>query len=603
MRSPRLFWKLFIAFTVTTLLVLVLLIALITQVHGRFAVKEQQAHLEVLARLVIREVQPRLELSQRKELRDVLSRWDEMTGARMTVILPDGEVIADSRRDVAAMYTHAGRPEIMEALAGHIGHARRYSTSTRMRMLYVAQPLEGPAGLAAVVRLALPDQTLQAMERSLRWQVFLAAAFMVVLAGLVSAGLSRQLRRPLEAMRRVADHLADGSAGTVDWPSPGTREVAALAEALRRMSGRLHDKISDVEELLAEQRAVFSSMVDGVLLVDRAERVVDLNRAAATWFGCQADLVRGREVLEVVRHPRLEELVKRTLAGPGPVEGDLLLHGPRELSLQVHGASVRDGTGRVAAVLVLTDVTRLREVEKAHRDFVANASHELKTPVTSIKGFAETLTGDDIDPIHTKRFAGILARQADQLSALIEDLLELTRLEHQDERAPLERERAVVSSIVRAAVETCSLEAHEKNITLSVRCPEDLSASVHVSSVQRALTNLIDNAIKYSPAQTTVTVEAMAEREQLVLRVSDQGPGIAPEHQARIFERFYRVDKSRSRKLGGTGLGLSIVRHAAQAHGGTVIVQSTLGQGSTFLLRIPLAGKNETSKDHDVTPL
>ena len=315
---------------------------------------------------------------------------------------------------------------------------------------------------------------------------------------------------------------------------------------------------------------------------------MDINRAAAGWLGCDPAVVRGRDMVEVVRNPRLQELVQKTLAGQGPVEGDLLLQGKREMHVQVHGAAVRQGTGRVAAVLALTDVSRLREMEKAHRDFVANASHELKTPVTTIKGFSENLAHDELEPAQMKKFAGIVARQADHLTALIEDLLELTRLEHQREKGTAEYESVGVPALIGAAIETCQAEAREKDIAITTSCPDGLRATLQVSLLQRAVTNLLDNAIKYSSPRTAVTVAAREEDGRLVIEVRDQGPGIAPEHHPRIFDRFYRVDKSRSRKLGGTGRGLSIVRHAAEAHGGTVGVTSAPGQGSTFTLRVPM---------------
>lgn len=584
--KPRLFWKLFGALFALSLVVLVSLAALIAYGHERFVVQEQQQHLEIMARLAADEVAPVLSPGQETNLHITVARLDQRSGARVTVIRGDGTVLADSRREAAALESHADRPEVSQARAGDIGHARRYSTSTGMRMLYVAAPM---ADQGTVIRLALPDQALQSLVEALHRRVAQLVLVLLGVALVMAAWLSRQLSRPLLAMRQVACDLAEGRTGTVDWPQPDTRETAELAEALRRMSHRLREKIADVEQLLVEQKAVYASMVDGVLLVDRAGRVVELNRAAAQWFGCDPTAVRGRDILEVARHPRLDELVRRTLASPGPVEGDLVWHGPRDIHLQVHGAPVQPGPGRVAAVLVLTDVTRLRDMEKAHRDFVANASHELRTPVTAIKGFAENLAGDDLGPEQVKKFAGIVARQSDHLTTLIEDLLELTRLEHQREDGVLERENIAVSSVLWAAVETCALEAQEKGMAISVKCAEELMADINVPLIQRAVTNLVDNAIKYSPPHTAIEVSGALAPEGITLSVRDHGPGIAAEHRERIFERFYRVDKSRSRKLGGTGLGLSIVRHAADMHGGTVSVQSVVGEGSVFTLVLPPA--------------
>lgn len=410
---------------------------------------------------------------------------------------------------------------------------------------------------------------------------------LVLLATGASVLLARYLARPLDQMRRAAQAQAAGEEH-VEWPAPTTREMLALSNAVQTMALNLQDKIRTIENLLSEQRTIFDSMAEGVLVVDARERLLDLNRAAIQIFSIDPQNARGRDVLEVIRNARLAELVRRTLRdSDGVVEGDVTLFSGRERHLQVHGSVLRTGARVKGALLVLTDVTRLRQLETLQREFVANASHELKTPVTSIKGFAETLVAEDMDPDQARRFIRIIARQAEQLGSLIDDLLELTRLEYEDERAPLERSPLSVHELVEGALELCTAEANQKNITLSGDAEASLQVSGHPVLLQRALINLVDNAIKYSPPNTTVRVSAELEDSTICLHVRDQGPGIAPEHRERIFERFYRVDKSRSRKLGGTGLGLSIVKHVIEAHGGKVGLASALGQGSTFTIRLP----------------
>ncbi len=410
---------------------------------------------------------------------------------------------------------------------------------------------------------------------------------LVVLATLAAALLARYLARPLDQMRRAALAQAAGE-DSVAWPHPTTREMRALSNAVQTMALNLQEKIRVNEGLLAEQRAIFESMAEGVLVVDPGEKLVDVNRAALQMLGVRSGEARGRDMLEVIRNARLADLMRRTLAGrEAVVEGDVTLLAGRERHLQVHGSVLRAGPRIKGALLVLTDVTRLRQLETLQREFVANASHELKTPVTSIKGFAETLAGEEVDAEHARRFTRIIARQAEQLGTLVDDLLELTRLEYDGERTPLERRAVEVAPLLDGAMEQCAAEANQKDIRIRAACPPGLRADLHPVLFQRAVANLVDNAVKYSPGHSAVELAAEAVGTDLLVRVSDQGPGIAPEHQERIFERFYRVDKSRSRKLGGTGLGLSIVRHVAHAHGGAVTVESEPGRGSTFRLRVP----------------
>ena len=258
--------------------------------------------------------------------------------------------------------------------------------------------------------------------------------------------------------------------------------------------------------------------------------------------------------------------------------------------LQAHGTILRDPDQRgIGALIVLNDVTRLQRLENLRRDFVANVSHELKTPITSIKGFVETLQdGAWSNEKDAKEFLAIIAKHVDRLTSIIEDLLSLSRIEQEADSGSMAREMARLRDVLSAAVQLCQAKAAEKGIHLDIRCDSALSATVNALLLEQALVNLLDNAIKYSPVRSVVEVAAGVEHDHLLLSVRDQGRGIEAEHLPRLFERFYRVDKARSRQMGGTGLGLAIVKHIAQAHGGTVTVESAPGKGSLFTIRIPL---------------
>jgi two-component system phosphate regulon sensor histidine kinase PhoR len=331
------------------------------------------------------------------------------------------------------------------------------------------------------------------------------------------------------------------------------------------------------------------SMVEGVLAVDSNHRILNMNPAAARIFGINVTAARDRDLLEVVRNTDLRNFIAEALGSPETVEGDIVIYDPGERFLRAHGSPLRDGQGRIiGAVIVLDDVSALRRLENVRKDFVANVSHELKTPITSIKGFVETLQGGAMkNPAEAERFLEIIARQADRLHAIIEDLLNLSRIERDAEAGDIALENARLKPVLQAAIQVCEVQAVAKEIRLELECDPALMVPISPPLLEQALVNLIDNAVKYSPNGSAVRVGARQTGDETLLEVQDWGAGIEEKHQARLFERFYRVDKARSRKLGGTGLGLAIVKHIAQAHGGQATVQSEVGRGSTFTLHLP----------------
>ncbi|HDS84795.1 MAG TPA: PAS domain S-box protein, partial [Phycisphaerales bacterium] len=303
----------------------------------------------------------------------------------------------------------------------------------------------------------------------------------------------------------------------------------------------------------------------------------------------------------VVRNTELQHFIRRALDSAVSVEDRLVLHDSpgAERHLQVSGAPLRDEAGqKIGVLIVLNDITQIHRLEQLRRDFVANVSHELKTPVTSIKGFIETLLDGAMDnPDDRRRFLEIIARQAHRLDSIIDDLLTLSRLEQQSKSERAELAAAKIRPILTAAADLCQVFAAEKNIPIEIDCPDDLEGRVNASLCEQAAVNLVDNAIKYSDAGRPVRLEAERVGEELLIRVRDHGCGIAADHLPRLFERFYRVDKARSRKLGGTGLGLAIVKHIAQFHNGRITVESQLNQGSVFTLYLPQRADQGGSSD------
>jgi two-component system phosphate regulon sensor histidine kinase PhoR len=518
--------------------------------------------------------------------------------------------VRDATRIDVELFTPAGTPLIAAddtrqsaapddvvvtaSTTGGIASGSRYDLISGRRTLAVAVPLARGDTPQAIVRATADttasDRHLARGQRRLLMGC-LAAAGVALVAG---HALARRLARPIDDLRAAATRLAAGDI-TVAVPSTDVAEFAELSSALDQLREQLVERGLTIGRQGTQQEAVLGSMIEGVLAVDARRRIVDINRAAADLLGVDAGKTVGRPLQDTIRNPDLRRFALLAIDCREPVEDDLVLRGPRDRTIRLRGTALRDLSGEGGAVIVLNDVTDVQRLEKVRRDFVANVSHELKTPIASIKGFVETLIdGAMEDPTDCRRFLDIVARQADRLAAIIDDLLSLSRIEQSEGAGDLPVETVRMADVLQAATDDCRPRAADRSIRLETDCPEALTASINAPLLEQAVINLIDNAIKYSGPGKSVWLAAAADATtagggELVLRVRDEGCGIEAEHLPRLFERFYRVDKARSRNLGGTGLGLSIVKHIVQAHGGTVSVASTPGAGTTFTIRLPLS--------------
>jgi two-component system phosphate regulon sensor histidine kinase PhoR len=473
--------------------------------------------------------------------------------------------------------------------SGRAASGSRYDVGTGSRILAVVVPHGPPGSPSFVVRLTTDTSVSDAaVGRSVKRLAAGSLACGGLAIGLAWL-LARRAAQPVEALCDAATRLA---AGDVDAPLPSTElaEVAGLSAALGRLREQLVERGLTIGRQGTQQEAVLGSMIEGVLAIDARQRIVGMNRAAADLLAVDLEGVLRRPLQEVIRNPDLRRFALLAIDCREPVEDDLVLRAARDRTIRLRGTALRDVSGEGGAVIVLNDVTDIERLENVRRDFVANVSHELKTPVASIKGFVETLLDGALDdPADSRRFLEIVGRQADRLASIIEDLLALSRIEQSEGSGNLPLEPTPIADVFAAVTADCWPRAADRSIRLDAACPEALVAEVNPPLLEQAIINLVDNAIKYSDPGRDVRITAGLEGNELVIRVVDEGTGIEAEHLPRLFERFYRVDKARSRKLGGTGLGLSIVKHIVQAHGGTITVESTPGVGSTFTVRMPAA--------------
>lgn len=508
------------------------------------------------------------------------------SGYRFTVMNSDGRVLGDGEGDPEWMRNHANRPEFIAALNAGSGTNRRVSDSVNREMLYTAERLD-LADETIIVRVA-EDIELVKQPLGHLWYTWRGVSLMLLLAAVLISGLlARFIANPLQTIRQ---RVSAFEAGDFSRPVPHCRlsDINLLASDLNRMAQRLDDRISTVERQRDEEDALLGCMIEGVVAIDMNKRILRINRSAAKLFGVQDHaVVTGESVLALIRNPECIALFERVLGGESPVEGFVELDNDERV-LQTHGAALMGANGhRLGALLVFNDVTAMSRVETMQRDFVANVSHELKTPITSIKGFAETLLeGADDDAASRRRFLDIILKQANRLQSIVSDILSLAALEN-GMRSPEQKvEGTRLNEMLENALLPCRNLAAQHGIKLVVNCCSEEPVEVYPFFLEQAVMNLVDNAIKFSPPEgvVTVTVEAAAE---ITIRVKDAGAGIAREHHERLWERFYRVDRGRSRQIGGTGLGLAIVKRVAVLHGGRVEVDSAPGKGSCFSIIIP----------------
>jgi two-component system phosphate regulon sensor histidine kinase PhoR len=509
-------------------------------------------------------------------------------GSRFTVIAASGKVLADSEKDPLSFDNHADRPEILAALAGETGVSLRRSHSLGKELLYVAVPLRRNGAIWGAARAALPAELLEERLAVLRGRLLLAAAPALLLAAAASVLLALRISRPLEEIEQGVLRFTQGSLRH-RIRIAGPLEITNLAESCNRMAAQLDERSESLQKQLGLLESTFRSMAEAVIVLDQEGRILRCNQAAGRLFSFEPAEVELRDIQEVIRLADVQQFFEKTMQLDSPAEAVITVSAGRERILSANGARLRsESSGQDAgALLVFHDITRLKRLETMRRDFAANVSHELKTPITAISGFVETLRDGALHEPDAERFLDIIARNVRRLRTIIEDLLALARLEQEEESGQISLSRKAVRPVLENAAALCVNAAAERSISVELDCPDALKARLNAALLEQAVVNLLDNAVKYSPSGGTVILRAGQDAGAVLIAVQDFGCGIPREHHARLFERFYRVDKARSCKLGGTGLGLAIVKHIVQAHHGAVSVDSAPGKGSVFTIRLP----------------
>ncbi len=590
MLRPSLFWKIF-----GSSLALIVLTALVGGwIAERRIVddieRETRANLRVHVDLITAVIRDRLPSAYDDVFQEEMRALGQRTQTRITLIRPDGVVLADSSKDPRVMDDHSTRPEVVASRTAEYGASTRYSDTLGMRMVYLAVALpDASGGVQAYVRGALPLVRLRERLSGLRRIILGGAGFAVLLGLIVAIVIARRLARPLRNMTEAVSAIAGGDLAR-RVAAEGSDEVGDLGRRFNEMAARLEQEVATIQRDRQELRAILGGMSEGVIAVDADDRMVLINDAAREMMHVQTEGAAGKHLWETLRLPAaVETIAEAAQHGSVQTAEVRLADAGEERVLQLHASPITDDDGRhIGAVLVVTEITARIQIEAVRRDFIANASHELKTPIASIRGLVETILEDPEMSVDTREsFLQRVVRQISRLGNLVEEMLALSRLESQS-GSPVVRRTTDLVAPVREIVGDARPLADERSVTLVTELPDqEVHVSAEPESLRRIAGNLLDNAIKYSGRDSHVTVRVLTRNNEVWLEVEDDGPGIPRDRHDRIFERFYRVDEHRSRRLGGTGLGLAIVKHLVQAHDGQIQVESAPGQGSTFRVVFP----------------
>jgi two-component system phosphate regulon sensor histidine kinase PhoR len=539
-----------------------------------------------LVRVSLRDIP--LEPAYREELDAVADRTGRVAHARVTLIGADGWVLGDSEipvGELSEVENHADRPEVALAIRGERGRSSRRSTTVKRNLLYVGIA-SGTGSQKGVVRLAVDLASVDAAAWELRRILFGAAGLGVLAAVVLSILLARLSTRSITELHDVVVGISEGELDRrLHWWSRD--ELGEIGLAINRVAEQMRERLDDVTRESEQLQAVLGSMVDGVLVVGGEGHVILANPRLRELLDFWGPIVE-RPWFEIIRDPEAETAIREAMASRDLVVAEFNRVGAAGRVLLLHAVGFPADGPRAGTVAVFHDVTEMRRIDQIRRDFIANASHELKTPLTAIRGFADTMIESELSDEDRDRYLEIIARNAKRMSSLVEDLLTLSRIEVGSDE--IEWADVEVDDLVRVMLDDLGQRLEVEGVEVNLHSSGSAMWRTDRRAVEQVLTNLLDNALKYTDAGGHIDLTIEVKGNELAISIKDSGRGIPVEDQARIFERFYRVDAARSRAIGGTGLGLSIVKHLVQAMGGKVRVESNPGEGSCFSFTLPRGG-------------
>ena len=579
-------WKLFFTYIIIIIIFAISVELLATFYLRNYYIDYLASDLESTAHLIKDFLYQDITENNSLQIRSKTGALGKEIKTRITVIDITGKVLSDSEESPALMDNHSDRPEIKEAMLGKTGRSIRYSFTLETDMLYIAIPIVENNQIISIIRLALPLVEVNKNIAYLSRIILSTTIISLLIASLISLIISLSITRPIKEMTEISKNISQGDFSK-KLEIHRRDEIGQLSLALNQMSEDLENKIKIISEDMNKMEIILSSVIEGIVAIDKKGKLILCNDAFEKVINYPRDKTLGRFHWEIIRNNQLNELLKETIQKGQISTQEITILFPQEKIFSVSATPLGEKRNIWGAVVVLNDITKMKKLEKMREEFVANVSHELRTPLTSIQGFIETLKEGAInDPEKTQHFLEIIEKQSNRLNNLVEDLLKLSKIESQETALNLQLTnlKELLDKVMAEYKENIILKKIQISTNISPQFP---LLKIDPEQIEIALRNLLDNALKYTPGKGEISISFLEREKDIYLEIADNGIGIAQEHLPRIFERFYRVNKDRSRDLGGTGLGLAIVKHVVKVHRGTVGVDSTPGKGSKFFIILP----------------
>ncbi|MFW6270267.1 MAG: two-component system histidine kinase PnpS [Bacillota bacterium] len=581
--------QILIFFIVVLILILGLVFYYFSRNQTELYMKQLNETLKNEARLIIDNEKADLLANSPRELDEWAKSWGAKIDTRITIVKEDGIVLADSSYEPEEMDNHRNRPEINPVLEnGKISTSSRKSDTLNKRMFYLAAPVKKSDEIIGVVRLAKPLNEIDAIiGRNVR-NYFLFIMLIFIITFLLTAKFTTNITNPLSQITRMAENIAEGNySERIKLESYGN-EIGVMARMFNYMAEQLQNKIKEIFREKKRAETILNSMVDGLIATDIDKKVVMINPAARELLNIKSKTFHKENLFTVIRNYSIDQLLGQSLTEKKTLTREITINNPDKKILRCHFTPISSAEeDLIGGIIVLTDITELRHLEQVRKDFVANVSHELRTPLTSIIGYVDTLIESDIEDSDTRgKFLEVIKKEADRLALLIRDLLNLSKYEDSDYELKPSDFNAVLEKVMNRFQD----KAEAKEISIYNKIEKDLPLVKMIpEQVEQVLTNLIDNSIKYTSKGGNIFLRSYRKSNRIYFEIEDNGIGIPEKDRERIFERFYRVDKARSRELGGTGIGLSIVKHIIQGHNSQIEVSSKEGEGSLFKFYLEVA--------------
>lgn len=580
-RRP-LFIQLFYSYIPVIGIGLFILVILINQITKDFYYDHVKKDLHDRAKLTSKIISQNPELISSAQ--ELAKSAGSIANMRVTIINQDGVVVGDSDQEPGQMDNHKNRPEILEALNEGVGSSQRFSKTLNQEMMYLAIPMEFEDN-KWTVRVSMSLNNLELILVDLQKQVTYLGLIIGLILFLISFFISRQVTIPLQLMRKGAENYANTLQLTDPLPTPKTKELASLSVSLNKMAVEMDKKIKIIQQEKNDREELLSSMQDGIISLNKKMEILSINDIAKEYLQIDSEHIVGQKVSSVVRQKKVIAFIKKVKKNKGKTQDEIVIKTNKKRTMIINGTPLVKGKKMSGILITINDVTFQKQLERVRQDFVANVSHELKTPITSMLGYIEIIQASKIDQDKKEKFLNKVLNQTNRMNAIIDDLLRLSKIESQEEDSSIELFEMHLAPILEGAMEDVSENSKKSSNRILVHC-DDVMVNADAQLLREGIVNLLENAIKYGDNGRDIKI-IVEDNDQLYIHIENAGEPILPKYREKIFQRFYRIDKSRDRRAGGTGLGLAIVKHISLVHNGEVLVSDSKTGKCRFTIMLP----------------